>query len=470
MSLITNAFSSLSKEIKGDEINSLSIKDGLDQNYLEFASIKDAILAVREEHLVAVEGPDDIALIIKMMANVLLGRRIEKSNTKTKENNKKKIEEAKKQAKKNGYTLTENDLELLKEPLIPEKPISELFDEEGLKSIVKNEGMEEHIISVFDRSTHIPKALDGNFKAINLMADITRKTKGITQYDACFGRPFYAQGSAGRMAFQIVFGFVVKIEGKVTSLIDLVVEDNAIMRQGLLNLGFSSAQIDEWVALAIGQQNNPDNWPAPQGQLLWPEYSDETGEASYVALSPMPSCKVYESLEVLSKQISRDNPWHDLHKASVNCGGRKPQNIGSMPNKFNGKMPGLRAKVPKIRSPKGVLERVEAGKSLLRYVTTEAEALKKPLEHFKQRSAYRRYCREYVATLLFPVVDYRNIVRDIDSPPIPRDQIEKDLVFGPKNSDGPKELSAYLCSAIIEKVDVEGVFFNDKKGHFMEWL
>lgn len=430
MNKIKDAFSQLSNIERESAINDFALKAKVDKETPGLKAFNDAVAAEKPSDVIVIETAEDISLAIKMMANFAF---------------------AKKQGKQNAKNEEEGQI-------LAVKPVKEMFDEEGFNWIMSNQGLEPYIVHASSRSTHIPKFGNNYAESINIISTLSDKAYGVTQADAPFGRLFYAHGSANYMAYQHVMGLVVSVEGKTTSFLDLLLEGNELLKDGLVALGVNEDQFGAYVQIAKEQSNSMSLATPPQEQILWPEVCEESGDLKFTSLSPMPSAKMYASLRTLRVEVANENPWHYLRSASLSCGGGNPQNIGGMPAKYAGKMPGLLAKTPFIKNPSTLMERVERGYRLLKYKIPEGEPLKKPITHFKQRNGYRYFCREYAAAVLVPVLEYREILAEQESPVYPKNSIEKELLTSDFKGGKPEEIAGKIY------VEAVGHLNDDKKG------
>lgn len=327
--------------------------------------------------------------------------------------------------------------------------LKDAFSTIGFECLKEEGVIERHLKLAFRRSTHLVKFNDNFGKSIDLCAPLLEETTGITQYHARTGRGIYNQGAASDMPYQRVFTMLVKYKGTTGMIADHVAAGAPELLEAISKLGIEKDRLKGLVSLAQNAARVSDIQSAPGRQLLWPIYTEE-GE-QFIALSPVPSIRVYESIASRSAQVKAENPWHILKTEEISVGGSKPQNFGGYANMIQGRLLGLTASIPTIRQSSTLIEKVREGRHLLRFMCEESEGLYKQVNHFKQRSSYAAAAKEYVSAVLGPVLEYKALRREDEDLPLPRQPLEKLLVTAEFKYGEPETVACQLTNATISR-------------------
>jgi hypothetical protein len=411
MERIVKFTNNLPVELRNKPLSKIALSRRLLAEEAHAQFITDALAAENDADILSVQSKGEMVLALKLAANIFL------------------------------------DKEIPNEP--PTIPLESLLSEDGFNYILQNEDLPKITEIAGNRSTHAVKFGRNTGFSYNLFGRVEHKTFGVSSYDARHGRPFYSQGEAWNMRRQLIFGMLVQHKGEITSLYDLIASNNSDMRSALLELGVNESVVCDMVAAGAEKSIQPVTETAPENQLLWPDHQ-ENG-TRFISLSPSPSVRLYSSIKKEKEDAAKAYPWHKVRSTHLKCGGKKPQNMGGAVKKFEGNMPGLYAKVPKIQKLDKIEDRVGAGIKILRYRLPESEALHKKFTKRSQKAAYYNSCLVYVETLLMPLLEYRALLSENPNLPLPKDALEKRLVTAPFSHGEPEEVAGMMANTIVSK-------------------
>lgn len=318
----------------------------------------------------------------------------------------------------------------------------EIMDSKGYHYIDENFSL--YSTKAESRSPFISKFND-TFEYLNRIEkapDSKSSLIGVSQ--ASYGRLHYPEGSASDLKYNTLFTLFFKLNGKKTSLIDLICEQNELLEKALEKL--NANDIETGLAFSRASIRPKNRKSQPKRQLIAPIYTDNGKD--YCLISPIPSSQVFETIENEKKRVEFESPFNQVRTIITKHGGSKPQNMGGYIMHKKGELTTLRSGIPKIAEDRSLKGRIESGQKILFASKSNYADIARPILNKQSAKRYTADVRLFLESLFSQTIEYRLS----DDMPELKDSLDRELTQSDMKHGAPVELAKKVWNAIVRNI------------------
>lgn len=330
--------------------------------------------------------------------------------------------------------------------------------------------------------THSARVDDVTSPKYNFIARPKVSEYGITSFDATDSRPFYWLGnpadSMRKYFWTTDFAITDNAGGSErTCFASLIAKKHPVVIEALSGLNIPEAFIERILSRASEKTREclPDY--AYKKQVLIPAFDDEGEVTDYLAITPMASLALSDSIiHALNRFRERhrtntaekdkdERPEYPFHMPTprqfLQFGGDHPKNVSDFANSVSGFHPCLRASIPNIKMDKSIEGRVEKNYLILNLSpqsNTEANHIDVVIKFAKQEPWFARQCKAYLSEVFRPVHYYAQVIQTAYDQEVGKAKESKEPFDGsafempmPKASGRNAELKALVLKCLTEE-------------------
>jgi len=268
-------------------------------------------------------------------------------------------------------------------------------------------------------ATHNIKVNNPDNEGGRFIATVKEETIGLSSFDATKTKQFYYAGAAFFSRIKMFLVSELMRDNKPFSLFIALATNDESTCAILKELGMEQSSL-ELLCNEAAKAIQPTIFETTRReQMLVPVREDDENECDYIAITPIPSIKLHETLKKHIITFKDEHPEHRVGNDKLRIGGDNSVNAGEFAAANMGYHSVLKGKIPVIDRAQSTEEQLEKGYSLFSFKNDFLKGITQPCEHHKQKARYEYLATEYVAELFEKVLSYRKEWRADKEKPLP---------------------------------------------------
>lgn len=174
--------------------------------------------------------------------------------------------------------------------------------------------------------------------------------------------------------------------------------------------------------------------------------------AEQILLSPVPSNRLFASINTMIDENIKSDFWDAIRFNKISCGGKQYQNIGGIAQELKGKIPLLKAAVPRVFEIKELSDKVRAGYRLFSANRELLSLIAYPVKHYAARNHYIGRCDDFLVEYFINPITYREeykLTPDID---LPSNKIDRQFVTSELDNDDLNQLTNMIWNDLSSRI------------------